>query len=353
MTFSITTNDAFQRPLRDLRISVTDRCNFRCPYCMPADLYGESFKFLPRTELLTFEEIERLARLSVGLGVCKIRITGGEPLLRSDVEGLIARLATIDGVEDLALTTNGYLLAEHAAALARAGLGRVTVSLDALDEGTFRRLNGDKYGPEQVLEGIDAADRAGLGPVKINCVVVRGVNEHAIVPLARRFKGSGHVVRFIEYMDVGTLNRWDATDVVTANEIVERVGAELPLEPTEPGYRGEVARRWVYRDGSGEIGVIASVSIPFCGDCTRARLTSEGKLVTCLFATGGTDLKGPLRRGASDAELEAIMRGVWSSRDDRYSELRARLQATRIARMSADAEAAGADKKIEMYRLGG
>jgi cyclic pyranopterin phosphate synthase len=326
---------------------------------MPAELFGESFAFLPRTELLTFEEIERIVCIAARLGVRKVRVTGGEPLLRTELPGLVERLAHVEGIDDLALTTNGYLLPDHAEALARAGLRRVTVSLDALDDTTFRRLNGDRFGPDRVLEGIDAAQRAGLAPIKINCVAVRGVNEHAVVDLARHFKGSGHVVRFIEYMDVGTLNGWNATDVLTASEILELIGRELPLVAAEANYPGEVARRWRYVDGGGEIGVIASVSRPFCRDCTRARLTSEGKLVTCLFATDGTDLKTPLRDGASDEQIEAIMRGIWSSREDRYSELRAATghEQSKIPPAAgaepSTTENARADDKMEMYRLGG
>jgi cyclic pyranopterin phosphate synthase len=337
--------DQLQRPMRDLRVSVTDRCNFRCPYCMPAEIFGEKYEFLPRPQLLRFEEIERLVRLFVGLGVEKLRITGGEPLLRHQLPRLIERLAAIDGLRDLTLTTNGYLLAKQAQGLARAGLQRVTVSLDSHDDATFARMNGRGVGTARVLEGIDAAARAGLIPVKINCVVERGVNEGSIVELARRFKDTDHVLRFIEYMDVGTLNDWNLDKVVTGREIVERIDAVFPLEPADPSYRGEVARRWRYRDGSGEIGVITSVSAPFCRDCTRARLTIEGKLVTCLFASGGTDLRGPLRAGASDDELRDLVAGVWSRRADRYSEERA-------ARTAGDGSVPGRDR-LEMYEIGG
>jgi cyclic pyranopterin phosphate synthase len=337
--------DRFQRPLRDLRISVTDRCNFRCPYCMPAEIFGEKYEFMAKPELLSFEEIERLTKLFVELGVTKVRITGGEPLLRHQLPNLIERLAALDGLRDLTLTTNGYLLAKHAEPLARAGLSRVTVSLDSHDDETFGAMNGRGYGVAQVLEGIDAADRAGLRPIKINCVVERGVNESSIVELARRFKGSGHIVRFIEFMDVGTLNDWNLAKVVPAREILERIDAEFPLEAADPNYKGEVAQRWLYRDGSGEIGVIASVSAPFCGDCHRARLTIEGRLVTCLFAAGGADLRGPLRAGASDDELREIIAGRWRTRDDRYSEQRAG---------GVDAEGHGpGSPKIEMYQIGG
>jgi cyclic pyranopterin phosphate synthase len=337
--------DRLGRRLHDLRISVTDRCNFRCPYCMPAEIYGASYRFLPRPELLRFEEIERLARLFVQQGVEKIRITGGEPLLRHELPKLIARLAALDGVRDLTLTTNGVLLTSQAHALADAGLRRVTVSLDSHDEGVFRRMSGRDVGPGRVLEGIAAAERAGLAPIKINCVVQRGVNDHTLVELARRFHGTGHIVRFIEFMDVGTLNHWDLSQVVPAREIVERIDAALPLEPLEANYPGEVARRYAYRDGGGEIGVIASVSQPFCGGCTRARLTIEGRLLTCLFAADGVDLRAPLRAGAGDEELSALIAGTWKARRDRYSEERASLL-----------DAAGhvaARPKIEMYQVGG
>ncbi len=336
-------SDRLQRPLRDLRISVTDRCNFRCPYCMPAEVYGDRYEFLPRSQILSFEEIERLAGLFVGLGAVKLRLTGGEPLVRAHLPRLVKGLAAIPGVEDLALTTNGVLLAGMAPELAEAGLGRVTVSLDSLDDDVFRLMSGrDSVGPETVVAAIDAAAAAGLTPVKINCVVQRGVNDHTLVDLARRFQGTGHILRFIEFMDVGTLNGWDLTQVVPAREIVERIDAELPLEPLEPNYRGEVANRYRYRDGSGEIGVIASVSQPFCGDCTRARLSTEGRLVTCLFATGGLDLRGPMRAGATDEELTGLIRSAWGRRRDRYSEERSELTVTR-----------GKRRRIEMFQLGG
>jgi cyclic pyranopterin phosphate synthase len=332
--------DTLGRPLRDVRISVTDRCNFRCPYCMPAEIYGERYRFLPKPEILSFEEITRLARLFVRLGARKIRLTGGEPLLRADLPELVAMLAAIPGVEDLALTTNGHLLPRLAQPLARAGLRRVSVSLDSHDQAVFQRMSGGHSSPARVLDGIAAAEAAGLGPIKLNCVVQRGVNDHTLVDLARRFRGTGHIVRFIEYMDVGTRNAWDPSQVLSAREIVAAIDAELPLEPAEPNYRGEVAKRWRYRDGSGEIGVIASVTQPFCGDCTRARLTAEGAFVTCLFAPGGRDLKGPLRGGASDEELLELMTGVWRRRSDRYSEERARLPLR-------------TPRRIEMYQVGG
>jgi GTP 3',8-cyclase len=331
--------DLFARPLRDLRISVTDRCNFRCPYCMPAEIFGERYQFLPRPEILTFEEIERLARLFVELGVEKIRLTGGEPLLRSELPRLVADLSAIPGVRDVTLTTNGVLLAEHAAALRSAGLRRVTVSVDSLDEEVFARLSGRSIRPAVVLGGIDAAARAGLSPIKINCVVQRGVNDHTIVDLATHFRGTGCILRFIEYMDVGTLNRWDPAEVVSAKEIVERIGSVFPIEAVAANYPGEVARRYRYLDGGGEIGIIASVTQPFCGGCSRARLTTDGHFVTCLFASGGVDLKAPLRGGASDDDLRALLRSVWISRGDRYSEERATRRQD--------------GRKIQMFQLGG
>ena len=314
------TKDTLGRPLRDLRISVTDRCNFRCVYCMPKEVFGRDYRFMDRKELLSFEELERVARAFVRHGVEKIRITGGEPLLRRDLEALIARLATIDGL-DLTLTTNGTLLPQKAKALADAGLRRVTVSLDSLDDAVFRAMNDVDFPVARVLAGIDAAAAAGL-PVKVNAVVKRGLNEDAVLELAQRFRGTGHVVRFIEYMDVGHSNGWRLDDVVPAAEIVATIDSEFPLEPVEPSYRGEVARRWRYVDGAGEIGVIASVTQPFCGDCTRARLSAEGKLYTCLFAVRGHDVRALVRSGASDAELDEAIGRLWSRRADRYSEIR-------------------------------
>jgi cyclic pyranopterin phosphate synthase len=311
--------DVLQRPLRDLRISVTDRCNFRCVYCMPKEIFGRDYEFLPRAQLLDYEEIERLARAFVANGVRKIRITGGEPLVRRHVERLVEMLSALD--VDLTLTTNGTLLPQKAQALADAGLRRVTVSLDALDDETFRAMNDMDVPVQRVLDGIDAAAAAGL-PVKVNAVVKRGLNEHGIVELARHFRGTGHVLRFIEYMDVGHTNGWRLDDVVSAEEILTRVADEFPLEPIEPSYRGEVAKRWRYLDGQGEIGVIASVTQPFCGDCTRARLSAEGQLYTCLFAVRGHDLRALVRSTADDAELEAAIAAVWTRRTDRYSELR-------------------------------
>jgi cyclic pyranopterin phosphate synthase len=311
--------DRLGRPLRDLRISVTDRCNFRCVYCMPKEIFGHDYEFLPRAQLLDYEEIARLAQAFVANGVRKIRITGGEPLVRRHVERLIEMLAPLD--VELTLTTNGTLLPQKAQALADAGLARVTVSLDALDDATFREMNDMDVPVQQVLDGIDAAAAVGL-PVKVNAVVKRGLNEDEIVPLARHFRGSGHVLRFIEYMDVGHTNGWRLDEVVPAKEILARVADEFPLEPVEPAYRGEVAKRWRYVDGEGEIGVIASVTQPFCGDCTRARLSAEGQLYTCLFAVKGHDLRALVRSDVNDEDLEAAIAAIWSRRTDRYSELR-------------------------------
>jgi cyclic pyranopterin phosphate synthase len=313
--------DRLGRPVRDLRISVTDRCNFRCVYCMPKEVFGRDYEFLARTDLLSFEEIERVARAFAGLGVEKLRITGGEPLVRRDLEVLVEKLAGIPGL-DLALTTNGALLVQKAQALRDAGLRRITVSLDSLDDEVFRAMNDVDVPVERVLAGIDAAVAAGLEPVKVNVVVKRGLNEDGIVPLARAFRGTGVVLRFIEYMDVGHTNGWRLDDVVPAAEIVETIAAEFPLEPVASSYRGEVANRYRYADGAGEIGVIASVTQPFCGDCTRARLSADGKLYTCLFAVRGHDLRALLRGGASDAELAEAIADVWRARGDRYSELR-------------------------------
>jgi GTP 3',8-cyclase len=328
--------DTFGRPLRDLRISVTDRCNFRCVYCMPKEIYGRDHRFLERRELLTFEEIARVAGVFVAAGVTKLRITGGEPLVRRDLERLVAMLADLD--VDLTLTTNASLLPQKAQLLADAGLRRITVSLDSLDDAQFRALNDVDFPVERVLEGIDAATAAGL-PVKVNAVVKRGANDDQIVPMAAFFRDRGHTLRFIEYMDVGHTNGWRLDDVVPAKEIVARLDEAFGVEPVEAGYRGEVAQRWRYRDGRGEFGVIASVTQPFCGDCTRARLSAEGKLFTCLFAVRGHDLRALLREGASDEELRAALRAVWTARTDRYSELRS--QAT------ADLP------KVEMSYIGG
>jgi len=313
--------DTLGRPLRDLRISVTDRCNFRCVYCMPKEIFGKDYQFLPRAEILTFEEIERLVRIFVSLGVQKIRLTGGEPLVRRDLERLVEKLAKI-GDLDLTLTTNGSLLAQKARALADAGLKRVTVSLDSLDDTTFKKMNDSDFPVAKVLAGIDAARAAGLAPIKINMVTKRGVNESSIVPMARYFKGTGMTLRFIEFMDVGSTNGWRLDDVVPAREIVAMIDREMPLEPLLAGYRGEVAARYRYRDGSGEIGVISSVTQPFCADCTRARLSADGSLYTCLFATEGHDLRALLRSGATDEEITRAIAVVWTDRTDRYSDLR-------------------------------
>jgi len=337
--------DKLSRLLSDLRISVTDRCNFRCPYCMPAEVFGDRYEFLPKTQILTFEEIERLARIFISLGARKLRLTGGEPLVRAEVLNLVERLARLSGIEDLALTTNGYLLPKFAQVLRDAGLRRVTVSLDSLDDTVFRQMNGLGYDKDKVLQGIEAAEKAGLQPIKINCVVLKGVNEHTLVDLARHFKGSGHIVRFVEFMDVGNLNGWDISKVVTAREIFERINSELPLEPLPANYHGEVASRFRYKDGSGEIGIIASVTHPFCGDCTRARLSTEGQLVTCLFANDGFDLRAPLRAGVPDEKLREMIQSLWTRRSDRYSEVR-------FESLKSNRELPQ-HRKIEMYRLGG
>ena len=335
-----TIKDAFQRPLRDLRISVTDRCNFRCTYCMPAEIYGERYQFLPREQLLTFEEISRVAGMVAGLGAVKARLTGGEPLVRRKVIDLVGMLAEIDGIVDLTMTTNGYLLPKYASGLKEAGLDRITVSLDTLDDGVFRNMNGRGFGVDSVLAGIRAAQAAGLTPIKVNSVVQRGVNDHTVVQLARHFKGSGITVRFIEFMDVGTLNDWRMDAVVPSGEIVAMIDAEMPLEPVSPTYRGEVASRYKYVDGSGEIGLISSVTRPFCGDCTRLRLSPEGELFTCLFGSSGIDLRTPMRNGADHAELEEILRQTWSARRDRYSEERTAMTLPK-------------QDKVEMYHIGG
>ena len=340
---SMSLHDRFQRPLRDLRISVTDRCNFRCPYCMPAEIFGERYQFLPRPELLSFEEIARLTCVIVRLGALKVRLTGGEPLLRQDIEKLVAMLVDIDGVDDLAMTTNAYLLPQKLPALKAAGLKRLTISLDTLDDEIFRRMNGGRSGVDKVLAGIDAAEAAGFKPLKINAVVQRGLNDHTLVDLARFFRERGHILRFIEYMDVGNKNGWKMDEVLPSAEVVARIHAELPLEPVAGNYLGEVARRYRYQDGSGEIGLISSVTQPFCGSCTRMRLSPEGQLFTCLFATKGTDLRGPLRAGASDEDIEMIIRNTWGKRIDRYSELRSSL--SDVLRDSR--------KKVEMYHIGG
>jgi len=335
-----TVRDTLARPLRDLRISVTDRCNFRCTYCMPREVFGHGYQFLDRSELLTFEEVTRVARVFVRGGVEKLRLTGGEPLLRRDIETLIGMLDGLreDGLRDLTLTTNGSMLARKAEALRAAGLDRITVSLDSLDDEVFQRMNDVRFPVGRVLDGIDAAAAAGL-PVKVNMVVQRGVNDESIAEMAERFRGTGHILRFIEYMDVGTSNGWQLEDVVPAADIVAAVAERWPVESADPNYPGEVASRYRYADGAGEIGVIASVTQPFCGGCTRARLSAEGELFTCLFAARGTDLRAPLREGADDDGLRALIGGVWGRRADRYSELRTAETARR--------------PKVEMSHIGG
>jgi len=312
--------DTLGRPVHDLRISVTDRCNFRCTYCMPREIFGRDYEFLARDLLLSFEEIAAIAEVFVGLGVKKLRLTGGEPLMRRGLDVLIASLKAIDGIAEVTLTTNGSLLARDAEKLAHAGLDRVTVSLDSLSDEIFMAMNDAGYPVASVLEGIDAAAAAGLEPVKVNAVVQRGVNDGEIIAMAGHFKGTGHIVRFIEYMDVGTTNGWRLNDVVPAREIVKAINARFPIEPADANYRGEVAQRYRYKDGSGEVGVIASVSQPFCRDCTRARLSAEGRLYTCLFAGEGTDLRGVIRERPQD--LAGAIEAVWTARKDRYSEVR-------------------------------
>jgi cyclic pyranopterin phosphate synthase len=307
---------------------------------MPAEIFGEAYQFLPKHEILTFEEITRVTRLLVGLGAVKLRLTGGEPLVRQELEVLIQQLNGIDGVEDIAMTTNAYFLPQKIAALKAAGLHRITVSLDSLDEAIFQKMNGKRSSVAKVMAGIAAAEDAGYTPLKINAVVQRGVNDHTVVELARWARERGHIMRFIEYMDVGTLNGWRMDDVVPAKEIIARIHAEMPLEPLEQNYYGEVAERWRYQDGGGELGVIASVTQPFCGACTRLRLSPEGKLYTCLFGSQGVDLRTPLRAGATDAELLAVLRGTWQQRQDRYSEIRTSLTHP-------------IPNKVQMYHIGG
>ena len=333
--------DTRGRPLRDLRISVIDRCNFRCPYCMPEDQFADDAVFLSKNDRLRFEEIDRIARAFVRLGVRKLRLTGGEPLLRRDLPELVRMLRAIPQVDDIALTTNGVLLPRSVAALREAGLMRLTVSLDSLDRGTFQRLSGGRGEVADVLAGIAAAESAGFQKLKINTVVMRGVNDHQIVDLVERFRNTGHVVRFIEYMDVGNMNQWQGSLVVPSAELIERISARWPLRPLEPHYRGEVAERYEFEDGAGEIGFISSVSQPFCGDCSRARLSADGKMYTCLFARDGHDLRLPLRAGASDDELAGLIRAQWTARGDRYSELRSELRER------------GTGRKIEMFTMGG
>ena len=337
--------DRLSRPLRDLRISVIDRCNYRCPYCMPAELFGDNHQFLPRAHWLTAGEIKRVASVFVQLGVKKLRLTGGEPLLRRDIVEIVAGLAELNGVEDLAITTNGSRLAEHAAALKQAGLKRITVSLDSLDEAVFKEMNGGRGELAVVLNGIETALAAGF-PIKLNTVVERGKNDHTVLDLVERFRGTGVIVRFIEYMDVGTVNGWQPKQVVPSKELLERLRERWPLSPMSSNYRGEVAKRYTFDDGQGEIGFISSVSEPFCGDCHRARLSADGTVYTCLFAATGTELRTPLRSGASDADLVGLLQNVWRNRQDRYSEIRGRL-------LEHKPEGVEEPERVEMYRMGG
>jgi GTP 3',8-cyclase len=333
--------DRLGRPLHDLRISVMDRCNFRCPYCMPKEQFHENYQFLKSRERLSFDEIVRLTKLFAGIGVSKVRLTGGEPLLRTNLADLVGDLTGIPGVEDIALTTNGVLLANHAVDLHANGLKRITVSLDTLDKEIFTRMSGGFGALDQVLAGIEAAIAAGLTPVKINSVIERGVNDHTALDLVERFRGTPVIVRFIEFMDVGNRNHWDPKMVVPSRELAARINERWPMHPISENYRGEVAQRWRFDDGGGELGFISSVSQPFCGACSRARLSSEGKFYTCLFANHGTDLRTPMREGADDTELLRIIRGAWVGRADRYSELRDELRRDT------------SEKKIEMYYIGG
>ena len=332
--------DTLGRPVHDLRISVTDRCNFRCPYCMPKEIFGRDFTFLHREDLLSFEEVARLTRLFVRNGVEKVRLTGGEPLLRRDLERLVAQLAAIDGLNDIALTTNGSLLTrDKARALKDAGLRRITISLDSLDDAVFRAMNDVDFPVDRVLEAIEIAADTGFSPLKIDVMVKRGMNDGSILDLARRFRGTGHIVRFIEYMDVGNTNQWRMADVVSGREILETLSREWPLVPAEPNYFGEVAERWLYADGAGEVGIITSVTQPFCGSCTRARLSASGEMYLCLFAGTGYDLRKLLRAGASDEELASVIASLWRARTDRYSEIRS--------------EESTAARKVEMSHIGG
>lgn len=331
--------DKLDRPLRDLRISVTDRCNFRCTYCMPADIFHEGYEFLTKARLLTFEEITRLTRIIVGQGAVKLRLTGGEPLVRQEVEKLVGMLSTIDGVQDIAMTTNGVLLPQKAQMLADAGLKRVTVSLDSTDDAVFQKMNGGRASVDDVVKGLRAAEAANLQPIKINTVVQRGVNDHTIEDMARFCRENGYILRFIEFMDVGTKNGWQMEHVVTADEITERIDKIFPLEAIPRQHPSAPALRFRYRDGGGEMGIIASVTKPFCGNCSRMRLSPEGQIYTCLFAAKGTDLKTPLREGASDDDIAAIVGGTWGKRADRYSEVRSTVGKSR--------------DKIEMFYIGG
>ena len=334
------TLDKFNRPVRDLRISVTDRCNFRCTYCMPKEVYGESFKFLPRKELLDFNEIERIAQTFAKLGVNKIRITGGEPLVRKNIEELIKKLSNISGIEDIAMTTNGYLLESKLDSLIQSGLNRITVSLDSIDSKTFKKMSGQNFEVEKVLSAIKLANDKGFENLKINCVVQKNVNEHSILDLLDYFRDSGNIVRFIEYMDVGNLNGWELKDVISVKEILEIIESKYKVKKLNENYQGEVAKRYILEDYSTEFGFISSVSQPFCSTCTRARITMDGKLVTCLFANSGIDLRKPIREGCSSEELDQIIKDVWIKRKDQYSEIRHELTKSNY-------------KKIEMFQIGG
>jgi len=334
------TKDFFGRLMKDLRISVTDRCNFRCTYCMPAEVFGEKYHFLPKNQMLTFEEVARLTGIFVEMGVTKVRLTGGEPLVRSGVEELVSMLSSIQGIEDLTLTTNAYLLNQKAKALKEAGLERVTISLDSLDSAVFGQMNGRGFDVSRVLQGIKKAQEVGLHPIKINTVVQKGVNDHTILDLLRHFKGTGIIVRFIEYMDVGNINGWKLDEVIPSSTLVNWINDEFAIEPVDKQYRGEVSDRYRYLDGTGEIGFISSVTEAFCSDCTRSRLSTDGKLYTCLFSGDGQDLRGPLRDGASDEEMRSVISGVWTNRTDRYSEIRSSLTNS-------------TQKKVEMYQIGG
>lgn len=331
--------DRLHRPLRDLRVSVTDRCNFRCVYCMPKSVFSKDYKFLPRSELLSFEEITRVVKVAAGFGVSKIRLTGGEPLIRNDLEQLVEWIAETDGIKDISLTTNATLLTKkRAESLRSAGLQRLNVSLDAIDDETFKRVNDVGIGVQDVLDGIENASLAGFESIKVNMVVKKGLNDHSIVPMAKFFHGTNQILRFIEFMDVGSTNAWDLSHVVTSREIADRINAELPIAPMEANYRGEVAKRWQYQDGGGEIGIITSVSEPFCGDCSRARLSATGSIYTCLFATAGHDLR-PVLRNEDDSALHSEFKRIWSSREDRYSETRTQFSVIR--------------PKVEMSFIGG
>ena len=337
------TTDTLDRPIRDLRVSVTDRCNFRCIYCMPREIFGSGYKFVPRNDLLKLEEIARITRLFAGHGVRKVRITGGEPMIRRNLERLIEMLRDIDGITDISMTTNASMLTlKRAQSLRAAGLSRINISLDAIDEQTFQRINDVDFPVAKVLEGIDNAHAAGFNAVKVNAVIRRGYNEHSILPLAQHFHGTGTVLRFIEFMDVGTTNKWNLEEVIPAAKLVEIIDKEMPIESLQPNYSGEVAKRWRYSDGGGEVGFITSVTQSFCGDCSRARLSAVGKVYTCLFAATGQDLRGMLRAGASDEELSRLIGRIWSQREDRYSELRGQIPVT-----------AETLPRVEMSHIGG